>query len=53
MAGPLPDPLQSITTYCAGVFTAGKAQDKARAFIDKLRSPALHDKWKNAGFDLP
>jgi molybdate transport system substrate-binding protein len=53
VAGPLPDALQSITTYCAGIFTAGKAQDKARAFIDKLRSPALHDKWKKAGFDLP
>ncbi len=53
VAGPLPDPLQSITTYCAGIFTNGKAQDKARAFIDRLCSPALHDKWKKAGFDLP
>jgi molybdate transport system substrate-binding protein len=53
VAGPLPESLQSITTYCAGIFTASAAQDKARAFIDKLRSPALHDKWKKAGFDLP
>ena len=53
IAGPLPEPLQTVTTYCAGVFTAGKAQDKARAFIDRLLSPALEQKWKLAGFDRP
>jgi molybdate transport system substrate-binding protein len=53
VAGPLPEPLQSITTYCAGIFTASKAQDKARAFIEKLQSPALQGQWKKAGFDLP
>ena len=52
-AGPLPQPLQTVTIYCAGVFAASKAQDKARAFIEKLRSPALAPKWKQAGFDLP
>ena len=52
-AGPLPDPLQTVTTYCAGIFTAGKAQDKARAFIDRLLSPALAQKWQQAGFDRP
>ena len=46
-------PLQTVTIYCAGVFAASKAQDKARAFIEKLRSPALEPKWKQAGFDLP
>jgi molybdate transport system substrate-binding protein len=53
IAGPLPEPLQTVTTYCAGIFTASKAQEKARAFIDRLLSPALHEKWKSAGFDLP
>ena len=53
IAGPLPEPLQSVTTYCASIFTASRAQDKARAFIDKLQSPALHAQWKHAGFDLP
>jgi len=53
VAGPLPAPLQSITTYCAGIFTASRAQDKARAFIDKLLSPALHPRWTAAGFELP
>jgi molybdate transport system substrate-binding protein len=53
IAGPLPEPLQSVTTYCAGIFTASKAQDKACAFIEKLQSPALHAQWKHAGFDLP
>jgi molybdate transport system substrate-binding protein len=53
VAGPLPLPLQLVTTYCAGIFTASKAQDSARAFIDKLLSPALHARWKAAGFELP
>jgi molybdate transport system substrate-binding protein len=52
-AGPLPEPLQTVTTYCASIFTAGKAQDKARAFIERLLSPALEQKWKQAGFDRP
>jgi molybdate transport system substrate-binding protein len=52
-AGPLPEPLQTVTTYCAAMFAAGKAQDKARAFIDRLLSPALAQKWKEAGFDRP
>jgi molybdate transport system substrate-binding protein len=53
LAGPLPAPIQAITTYSAAVFTASKQQDKARAFIDRLVSPALHARWKAAGFDLP
>jgi molybdate transport system substrate-binding protein len=53
IAGPLPEPLQTVTTYCAGIFTASKAQDKGRAFIDRLLSPALAAKWKEAGFDRP
>jgi molybdate transport system substrate-binding protein len=53
IAGPLPEPLQSVTTYCAGIFTASRAPDKARAFIDRLQSPALHAQWRHAGFDLP
>jgi molybdate transport system substrate-binding protein len=50
-AGPLPAPLQTVTTYCAGIFTASKAQDKARAFIDRLLAPSLQPKWQQAGFD--
>jgi len=53
VAATLPPPLQLVTTYCAGLFTASKAQDNARAFIDKLLSPALHARWKAAGFTLP
>jgi molybdate transport system substrate-binding protein len=53
IAGPLPAPLQTVTTYCAGIFTASKARDSARAFIDRLLSPALHARWKAAGFELP
>jgi molybdate transport system substrate-binding protein len=53
VAGPLPELLQMVTTYCAGIFSASKAQDKVRAFIDRLLSPALAQKWKDAGFDRP
>jgi molybdate transport system substrate-binding protein len=53
IAGPLPEPLQTVTTYCAGIFTASKGRDKVRAFIDRLLSPALAEKWKEAGFDRP
>lgn len=53
LAGPLPDPIQSVTTYCAGIFTASKSQDEARAFIGRLLSPSLHAQWKAAGFELP
>jgi molybdate transport system substrate-binding protein len=53
IAGPLPAPLQTVTTYCAAVFTASKAQDKARAFIERLINPGLHAQWKAAGFELP
>jgi molybdate transport system substrate-binding protein len=53
VAGPLPEPLQMVTTYCAGIFSASKAQEKARAFIDRLLSPALAQRWKEAGFDRP
>ena len=53
LAGPLPEPIQSVTTYCAGIFTASKSQDKARAFIGRLLSPSLHAQWKAAGFELP
>jgi molybdate transport system substrate-binding protein len=52
VAGPLPPPIQLTTTYCAGLFTASKAQDKARAFIERLTAPALHARWKAAGFEL-
>jgi molybdate transport system substrate-binding protein len=52
-AGPLPEPLQTVTTYCAGIFAVSKAPDQARAFIDRLLSPALAPKWKQAGFDRP
>ena len=52
VAGPLPPPLQTVTTYCAGIFTASQAQAGARAFIAKLLSPVLYERWKAAGFEL-
>jgi molybdate transport system substrate-binding protein len=53
VAGPLPPPLQLVTTYCAGLFTASAAPDQARAFIERLISPGLHARWTAAGFELP
>lgn len=53
VAGPLPAPLQMVTTYCAAIFSASQAQEKARAFIERLVSPALRAQWEAAGFELP
>ena len=39
IVGPLPDELQSITTFSAGVFTASVQQDLATAYIADLASP--------------
>ena len=40
VAGPLPpEPLQLVTTYCAAIFTASKAQETARAFIGRADGP--------------
>lgn len=41
IVGPLPDALQSITVFSAGVFAASKQPEAARAFVAHLASPAV------------
>jgi molybdate transport system substrate-binding protein len=53
VAGPLPPPLQVVTTYSVSVFSASKAKDMARAFIQRLTDEALADHWNAAGFEPP
>jgi molybdate transport system substrate-binding protein len=40
IVGPLPDELQSVTVFCAGVFTTAKNAELANAYIADLAAPA-------------
>jgi molybdate transport system substrate-binding protein len=50
--GPLPKPLGSDTTYCAGLMAASNAQRAALDFIAALKRPHRHTLWKEAGFEV-
>lgn len=49
----LPDELQIVTVYGAGVTTKAAAADAATALIKFLSSPAQSGEWAHAGFDPP
>ncbi len=53
IAGPLPPPLGSETTYCAGVMASSAAPEAAAAFIAALTAPATREAWTRAGFETP
>ena len=50
--GPLPKPLGSDTTYCAGVTAASNVRGAALAFIAALKRPDRRTVWKEAGFEV-
>jgi molybdate transport system substrate-binding protein len=50
--GPLPKPLGSDTTYCAGVMATSNARGAALDFIATLKRPDRHTVWKEAGFEV-
>ena len=50
--GPLPKPLGSDTTYCAGVMATSNARGAALAFIAALKQPDRRTVWKEAGFEV-
>jgi molybdate transport system substrate-binding protein len=50
--GPLPKPLGSDTTYCAGVMTTSTARGAALDFIAALKRPDRRTVWKEAGFEV-
>ena len=49
--GPLPPTLQHYTNYAAGLVTAGKEHDGAKAFIAFLTSPPAQAVMKSKGFE--
>jgi molybdate transport system substrate-binding protein len=50
--GPLPKPLGSDTTYCAGVMATSNARGAALDFIAALKRKDRHTVWKEAGFEV-
>jgi len=50
--GPLPKPLGSDTTYCAGVMATSNARSAALDFIAALKQPDRQTLWKDAGFEV-
>jgi molybdate transport system substrate-binding protein len=51
VVGPIPDSVQLITTFSAGVATTARAPDTARQLIAYLSSPRAHDIIRAAGLD--
>ena len=49
--GPLPDDLQKITVFSAGIATVAKEPDAGKALISYLASPAARDTIVNSGLD--
>ena len=50
LAGPLPGEIQNTTVMAAGIITASKAPDAAKAFISFISSPSGVDVLKASGF---
>jgi molybdate transport system substrate-binding protein len=50
-AGPVPAPLQKFTTYEAAVSAKAAAADPAAAFVRLLATPAMAERWKQAGME--
>jgi molybdate transport system substrate-binding protein len=51
IVGPLPDELQKITVFAAGIATVSKEPDAGRALIKFLASPAARDTLVKSGLD--
>ena len=51
IVGPLPDELQKITVFSAGVATVSKEPDAGKALITFLASPAARDTLVNSGLE--
>jgi molybdate transport system substrate-binding protein len=49
--GPLPDPLQKITVFSAGIATASKEPEAGKALIKFLSSPAARDEIVKSGME--
>ena len=51
IVGPLPDDLQKITVFSAGIASVSKEPDAGKALIKFLASPAARDTLVNSGLD--
>jgi molybdate transport system substrate-binding protein len=51
IVGPLPDELQKITVFSAGIATVSKEPDAGKALIKFLASPAARDTLVKSGLD--
>ena len=51
IVGPLPNELQKVTVFSAGIATGSKEPDAGKALIKFLASPAAHDTIVNSGMD--
>ena len=51
IVGPLPDELQKITLFSAGIATSSKEPDAGKALIKFLASPAVRNTLVNSGLD--
>ena len=51
IVGPLPEPLQKITVFSAGIATASKEPDAGKALIKFLASPAARGEIVKSGMD--
>jgi molybdate transport system substrate-binding protein len=51
IVGPLPEPLQKITVFSAGIATASKEPEAGRALIKFLASPAARDAIIKSGLE--
>ncbi|WP_431014983.1 extracellular solute-binding protein [Bradyrhizobium pachyrhizi] len=51
IVGPLPEPLQKITVFSAGIATVAKEREAGKALISFLASPDAHDALVKSGLD--
>lgn len=51
IVGPLPEPLQKITVFSAGIASVSKEPDAGKALISFLASPDARDALVNSGLD--
>jgi len=51
IVGPLPDELQKMTTFSAGVFATAKEPDAARALVKALTAPAVRPLYREKGME--
>ncbi|NEV00950.1 extracellular solute-binding protein [Bradyrhizobium uaiense] len=51
IVGPLPEPLQKITVFSAGIASVSKEPDAGKALISFLASPDAHDALVKSGLD--